>query len=66
MRDEKKVMLENFAVLCDDEMPMVRANAAAALGGLSSAVPVDVFRDHLLPIFKLVSEDRSDVVRETG
>ena len=44
----------------------MRAQAAAALGDLSCAVTVEVFRDFLLPIFKLVSEDRSDIVRNTG
>jgi hypothetical protein len=66
MADEKAALLENFAALSDDEMPMVRATAAAALAGLSKAVNVATFRAHLLPIFKLVSEDRSDVVREAG
>ena len=66
MAEAKAALLENFAALSDDEMPMVRASAAKALAGLSPSVGISVFRAHLLPIFKLVSEDRSDVVRETG
>lgn len=66
MGEEKSALLEAFAQLSDDEMPMVRSTAASALAGLSEHVTVAVFRQHLLPIFKLVSEDRSDVVRECG
>lgn len=66
MVDEKAALLEQFAALSDDEMPMVRACAAASLAGLSKSVSVEAFKTHLLPIFKLVSEDRSDVVRERG
>jgi hypothetical protein len=36
----------------------VRATAAAALAGLSETVNMATFRVHLLPVFKLVSEDR--------
>jgi hypothetical protein len=66
MGDEKAQLLEQFSALSDDEMPMVRAVAAASLAGLSKHVTVEQFKNHLLPIFKLVSEDRSDVVRERG
>ena len=58
MAEEKGALLENFAALSDDEMPMVRANAAGALAGLSTLVTTATFKQHLLPIFKLVSEDR--------
>jgi hypothetical protein len=64
--EEKTTLLENFAALADDEMPMVRATAATALAGLAPNVSAASFKQHLLPVFKLVSEDRSDVVREMG
>mmetsp|Transcript_39809 Transcript_39809/g.89171 ORF Transcript_39809/g.89171 Transcript_39809/m.89171 type:complete len:759 (+) Transcript_39809:76-2352(+) len=66
MAEDKALLLEAFTALADDEMPMVRATAATSLGLLAESASLESFKAYLLPVFKMVSEDRSDVVRMRG
>ena len=58
MQLEKAQLLETLGALVDDEMPMVRAQAAASLGSVSAHVDAAAFKTYLGPALNAVLEDR--------
>ena len=52
-----------FSALCRDDTPMVRRAAAQALSGFAAVCEPSVVREHLVPLFTGLSNDKQDSVK---